>query len=241
MFIIKRLKKCFFFSCLYLIISFSVNSADYDFASIEYLTEQEIARIVLPQVYQRIGREISISPLPANRAQYEANSGIKDGEALRIFNYGLENKNLIRVPTPYYYLNTTVFSLKGKQITLTNKADLAHYKIGKVSGVKHTENITKGLSKVYNSTSTKHLFQQLLLGNIDIALTNLSNGLLTIKHNQFQKIEVINPSLEKLDLYHYIHKDHKYLVNPINMVILQMKESGELNKIIKEAETITLK
>lgn len=209
---------------------------EYEFASIEGLAEQEVARIVLPQIYKLIGKEITITPLPANRAQFEANSGIKAGESLRIYTYGIENQNQIRVPTPYYHLYTSVFSLKNSHLKVSNKNDLKKYKVGIITGVKHTENITKGLEKVYNSNNTKHLFQQLVLGNIDIALTNLSDGELMIKQERFTNIQVLNPSLTKLGLFHYIHKNHKDLIEPINNKIKQLQANGELAKIIAQAE-----
>ncbi|TWX56179.1 hypothetical protein [Colwellia hornerae] len=36
----------------------------YNFASIELLIEQEVGRIVLPQIYKNIGIDITITPLP---------------------------------------------------------------------------------------------------------------------------------------------------------------------------------
>ena len=230
-----------FISSLLLSNSVLSQTAEYEFASIESLAEQEIARIVLPQIYQKIDKKIKITPLPANRAQYEANAGIKAGETLRIYSYGIENKDQIRVPTPYYYLYTSVFALTSKQIIVTEKDDLKKYKVGKVSGVKHTANITKGLDKVYNSNSTDSLFQQLLLGNIDIALTNLSDGELLLSKDKFSEVKVVNPALVKLDLFHYIHKNHQELVEPVNQAIKQLQANGELAKMLKQAEEIILK
>jgi polar amino acid transport system substrate-binding protein len=228
----------FFFCIPHLALA---QKTEYEFASIEGLAEQEIARIVLPQIYQKMGETISITPLPANRAQYEANEGIKAGETLRIFSYGIENINLIRIPTPYYYLYTAAFSLKSNQVIVIDKNDLKKYKVGKVSSVKHTENITKGLNKVYNSNSTESLFQQLLLGNIDLALTNLSNGELMSQKSKFLEIQVVNPSLDKLNLFHYVHKSHQELVKPINLTIKQLQANGELAKMLAQAEEKILK
>ncbi len=230
-----------FFSMVSIPTIVNAQKVKYEFASIENLAEQEIARIVLPKIYQTINKKISIIPLPANRAQYEANTGIKAGEALRIYTYGLENKEVIRVPTPYYHLFTSVFSLAKNKINISNKSDLKKYKIGKVIGVKHTNNITQGLTNVYNSKNTVHLFQQLLLGNIDVALTNQVDGELTIKQNNLLGIKLINRSLAKLDLFHYIHKNHKNLVKPINETIKKLKANGELAKMFAQAEEIILK
>ncbi len=90
-----------------------------------------MGRIVLTQVYKNIGINITISPLPGKRAQYVANAGIKDGEIMRIWTYGDENPNTIRVPSPYYYLETMPFVSKKSDISILKKEDLAKYRLTK--------------------------------------------------------------------------------------------------------------
>lgn len=206
------------------------------FASIAQLSEQEVALKVLPQIYQRLGQEITITPLPANRAQYEANSGKKDGEILRIYSYGEQNNNVIRVPTPYYSLTTGVFSRNDRKIIVNSHSDLSKYRIGKVRGVKHTENATKGLMRVYNSKNSEQLFKQLQQGTIDIALTNYLNGELTIKQLNLNNIVAVNKALDHEPLYHYLNKKHQQLVPQVDEAIKQLSASGELAQIIKKAE-----
>lgn len=42
-------------------------------------------------------------------------------------------------------------------------------------------------------------------------------------------------ALAKLDLYHYLHQDHKRLVEKVDNVIREMKASGELEQVIQQA------
>jgi ABC-type amino acid transport substrate-binding protein len=221
---------------LILTTSFSVFSQDFTFASIENLIEQEIARIVLPQIYDKIGYTISVEPKPARRAQYEAVKGIVDGEILRIWTYGIENPNLIRVPTPYYHLETMAFFLKDSNIQITTKDDLSKYKIAKVRGVKHTNNITEGLDNILNFSGTEQMFRFLIAGRADIALTNTNDGLVVIQANGFENIRWLSEPLATLDLYHYVNEEQIHLIDKIDAVIQEMKENGELEKITREAE-----
>jgi len=46
--------------------------------------------------------------------------------------------------------------------------------------------------------------------------------------------------LAKLELYHYIHKDHQALVNKVDNMIKQLKNNGQLEKIIQSAEKTVL-
>ncbi len=197
------------FFTLFLIFVSSANAEEYHFVSIDKLIEQEIGRIVLPQVYESLGIDITIAPLPGKRAQYEAKSGISDGEIMRIFSYGLENPTTIRVPTPYYYLETMAFIKKGSGIKIRNKNDLSKYAIAKVRGVKHTNNITQGLTNVSDLNTTKQAMRFLVKGRADVALTNTIDGLMALKELGIDNIITIKKPLATLDLFHYIHEDHK--------------------------------
>ena len=95
------------------ILTLSVQAKEkYSFVSIENLIEQEIGRIIIPKIYQKLNIDVDISSKPAKRAQAYATSGKKDGEIMRIWTYGVENKTTIRVPTPYYKLETMAFIKK---------------------------------------------------------------------------------------------------------------------------------
>lgn len=232
----------FMFSLASFILSLSVYSQEellmnkYDFASIEYLIEQEVGRIVLPQIYKNIGIDISIVPLPAQRAQLEANTGKKDGEIMRIRTYGYENARSIRVPTPYYYLETMAFVLTKSQIVINEKEDLKRYRLAKVRGVKHTNNITKGFSDVYEMNSTESILKMLNKNKVDVVLTNTLDGNLVIKRLGFKNITQIKKPLAILPLYHYVFEKHKALVPLINEEIIRLKNSGELDQLIFIAE-----
>jgi hypothetical protein len=213
----------------------------YNFASIELLIEQEVGRIVLKQVYKNIGLNISITPLPGKRAQYAANLGNKDGEIMRIWTYGDENPNSVRVPTPYYYLETMPFVLQGSDIKIETREALANYRLTKIRGVKHTNNITKGLSNIYEMSSTEDMFKLLLSGKVDVVLTNTIDGNLALKRLGLNNVISMNKPLARLPLYHYIHKRHQNLIPLIDKEIKQLKNNGKLAQLIFLAEQDVIK
>jgi len=225
-----------FFIVFFIFIGLS-HAEEYHFVSIDNLIEQKIGQIVLPQIYKKLGIDITITPLPGKRAEFEATSGKSDGEIMRIFSYGIENQSTIRVPTPYYHLETMAFIKKGSDVKISNRKDLSRYTIAKVRGVKHTDNITKGLCNVYDLNTTKQVMMFVEKGRTDVALTNTIDGLMALKALGINNIIPIGKPLATLDLFHYIHQDHKDLVPRINAIIKEMKASGELAKIIKKAET----
>jgi polar amino acid transport system substrate-binding protein len=81
---------------------------------------------------QRLGIEVIVIPLPANRAQQEAVYGDTDGEIMRIWSYGIDNPDMIRVPTAYCYLQTGAFIDKDSDVLICNKTELAQYRLARV-------------------------------------------------------------------------------------------------------------
>jgi len=212
------------------------NSQEYHFASIEKLTEQKIGKIIISEVYNSLNIHVEITPLPGIRAQVEAASGNKDGEIMRIWTYGLETPTTIRVPTPYYYLETMAFIKVNSGIKIKNKDDLRKYSLVKVRGVKHTNNITAGMPDVYTIGSTEQMMEFLNDGRADIALTNTVDGLMALNKLGFTEIVPLDEPLAVLDLYHYIHSDHLKLVKKVDAAIKRMKGNGQLKQLIKQAE-----
>ena len=208
----------------------------YHFVSIEHLIEQEVGRLVLPEIYKKLNVAIDISPQPGRRAQAYAISGKKDGEIMRIWTYGIENPTTLRVPTPYYKLETMAFVKKNSNIIITTKEDLKKYKIIKVRGVKHTNNITAGLSNTNDIENTEKMMMFLQAGRADVALTNTVDGLLALKKLGYTNIVPMKQPLARLDLYHYVHEKNKDIISLVNTAIVDMKKSGELEKIIHKAE-----
>jgi len=222
------------------ILVHNIRAEEYHFVSIENLIEQEVGRIVLTRIYANMGIDISITPLPAKRAQMEAVTGRSVGEIMRIYTYGIENPTVRRVPTPYYYLETMAFINPNSLIKITSKNDLRNYTLAKVRGVKHTNNITVGMENVINLNSTEQVMRFVSAGRADVGLTNTVDGLMTISKLNLSLVPIEKP-LATLDLFNYIHKDYIDLVPLVNEKIKEMKASGELTRVIEGAESTVLK
>jgi hypothetical protein len=205
------------------------------FSSIELLVEQDIGRIIIPAMYQRLGIEVIVIPLPANRAQQEAVLGDTDGEIMRIWSYGIDNPDMIRVPTAYYYLQTGAFIVKNSDVLIRNKTDLAQYRLARVRGVKHTNSITAGLPFVNDMSNTQQMMRYLSAGMVDVALTNIIDGQKVIKNSDYKNIILMTPPLATYKLYHYLNKKHAALVSKIDLMIRDMQTSGELAQLIAKA------
>lgn len=212
------------------------SAEEYRFVSISGLYGQEVGEIILAEVYKRIGVDIKVSRMPGQRAVIEATSGRVDGEVMRIWSYGVEHPELIRVPTSYYFLESVAFYRKGSGIQVDTVEDLAKYSVLKVRGVKHANTITAGLTRVYDYDDSQEMFNALKADRDNVALTNRADGSFTIKKYNLQDIESSSHPLLSFPLYHYVHHKNKHLVEKIDREILAMKGSGELDQLIYAAE-----
>lgn len=221
---------------LIFITFFSLNcqAEKYHLVSIACLFEQQVGELVLPAIYNKLGIDITITAMPGNRAMLETVSGRKDGEIMRIWSYGIEHTETIRIPTPYYQLETMAFFRQGEAINLKTAADLARYSVLKVRGVKHTNNITKGLSDIYDYDDTESMMRALQRNSV--ALTHITDGQFAIRKAGLKGIVQLEAPLATFPLFHYVHRKNSHLVERLNKAIVEMKQSGELKRLILKAE-----
>ncbi|MFT2109746.1 substrate-binding periplasmic protein [Marinomonas sp. 2405UD68-3] len=209
-------------------------STELTFSAVDSGRNQKVAARVLNHIYQKIGYSIVIQYAPAKRAEFLAMTGRTDGEIMRIWDYGVNKTELIRVPTPYYALKTMVFTRTDRNILISSIADLKNFHLAKIRGIKHTDAITKDIEGVYEFESTTQMMKFLLSGRADAALTSLNDGLLTLKKMNISNIKPNSRPLVIRYLYHYIHKKNAHLVPIIDQTFKDMQTSGELQRLFKE-------
>lgn len=226
-------------SMMYIPASFAI---DYQFVSIQHLAEQQVGIKIIKKIYQKAGLDIKVTPMPGKRAEHQAISGQKDGEIMRIWSFGETHPHMVRVPTPYYKLETTGFLKKEKLVSVSSIDDLKKYRLAKVRGVKHTDNLTDSFQGVRITNQTGDMFQALLMDRIDIALTSRTDGELFVKQNGYNdQIIPLDYNFATLDLYHYLHPKHERLALKVDEIIQGLIKSGELLEIIEKAESALLK
>lgn len=238
----KQVLKSIFFMYL-LVLSQLTQANSYHFAYITGLVDQEVGVLIMKRVYEKAGLTLTATPFPGLRAQSMANSGEMDGEVMRIWGYGDQTKNVIRVPTPFYSVVTTGFHKESDPVSVNSKEDLKKYSLLKVLGVKHTDEITKGISSknITNVSDPIKMMKFLHDGKPNLALTNPLEGDIIIKQLKYTNIVPLKKPLATQPLYHYLHKSHADLVPKIDATLKSLQGSGELDKIVKESEEQVIK
>ncbi len=219
-------------------LSTTADAEKFVFSAIDKLPDQAVGIIVITEIYRQIGHDLNVLLMPGLRAQQSANSGAVNGEVMRIFAYGEQTPNVVRVPTSFYSVKTVAYKLKGNDINVQTKEDLIHYKSVIVRGVRHTEKITRAIDRqnVHFTDSPEAMMRFIQAGRAQLALTNPLEGMLLVKNFGFTDLELIGPTLAYEPLYHYVHKDHVELVPLINQKLQELKASGELDILVRKSE-----
>lgn len=214
----------------------AIHAEEYHFSSISGSYAQLVGEEVLTQIYSKIGADIKVTRMPAKRAAIEATKGRVDGEVMRIWSYGADHKEVIRVPTSYYYLETMAFYKKGSGVEINSNADLEKYSTLRVRGVKHARDVTEGLENVYDYNDVETMLKAVDKERQSVALAHRTDALFAIQKFNILDLEFADKPLSSFPLYHYVHKNNAHLVDTIDRLILQLKHSGELGEIIESAE-----
>ncbi|MEH6575470.1 MAG: transporter substrate-binding domain-containing protein [Amphritea sp.] len=197
---------------------------------IEGAPDHQLGAAIIEEAYKRINVVVEFKVFPGQRALVQSSSGKVDGEMQRIYEVGDLYPTLIRVPTPFTYMDAAVFS-KDEKIVVSGWSSLNDYKVGIVRGDKYAEIGLRDVENVVLVSGTKSLLRMLDAGRVDIVVTTIFDGLYGAKKHQMQSIRPIYPILARIPLYFYLHEKNKHLVAEIDRVFKSMQQSGELEEL----------
>jgi len=208
-------------------------------AGVRSFSEHEPGTVILKEVYRRIGVQLEIERLPAERAPRLANDGVYAGDLQRIDAVKNLYTNLIQVRPPINYLEANAFSVK-HDFPVADWDSLRPYRIGIIRGMKFADINTKGMNRVEIS-DYESMLRMLDLGRIDVGVLPRINGLYQrIKFGR-TAVRELKPPLVRIHLFHYLHEKNKALVPRLSAVIEAMRETGELEAMRKKAVSMLFK
>ena len=189
------------------------------------------------EALKRIGYQLVIIRLPAERALRSANAGFIDGEMSRI--QGLENiySNLIRVPEKIMDWEFFVFSKK--HINLQNGwQSLEDKNVAFITGWKIVENNVPKTAAITKTKNSQQLFTLLELGRADFIIYEHWGGKYIINDLQLDNIVRLAPALAKKEMFMYLHKQHAALVPQLTQALSGMKKDGSYQELVNKHLTV---
>ena len=89
--------------------------------------------------------------------------------------------------------------------------------------------------KTERVTTEKHGLEKLSIGRSDVFI-GLRGTRCLIKKLNLNEITALDQPLEKIVMFHYLHKSHSAMAARLEAVLTQMQESGEMELIQKQAK-----
>lgn len=188
------------------------------------------------QLYARAGLEVRFVCRPHTRSLILANEGELDGEAARIF-MGDEYPNLIRIKEPLTELKGAAY-IVNPDIREFSPGLFEKYRTGYVLGVLWAQDQCP-LKNNHALRARDHLalFQMLLQGRLDIALTNEAAAQLTIQRLGESALPIRRLSNYQLNIpiYHYINKRHAAIIPRLEQA-MQALNSEEKETVVDKGD-----
>ncbi len=193
---------------------------------------------IITEAYKRLGIEIEILNISWARAILTANKGESDAELFRTEIVTELYKNIVIVKEPILFLDMVAF-IKSKNIAIEKWEDLSPYRIAILRGVKLVEKNTVNCS-VFQVNELEKAFEMLDKGRVDIVINEFFNGLRTVKEMGLIDIITLDPPLDRIPVYHFVHTKNKFLVPLLEQNLREMKSDGTTARIINEVSEIVL-
>ncbi|MDT8336119.1 MAG: transporter substrate-binding domain-containing protein [Desulfurivibrionaceae bacterium] len=190
--------------------------------------------LVLIEAFGRIDRRIEIVSLPAERSLLNADSGITDGDFVRVA--GLEGlyPNLIRVPEKIVDFEFVAFARDLDPPPVSWNA-LKSYDVAIVRGWKILEENVVEFNSLVRTADQRQLFN--LLGNdrVDIVIYSRFEGYALIRALGIKDARPLEPPLAIREMYLYLNDKHRDLVSPLAEALRAMKADNTYRTLRKRA------
>ena len=188
-----------------------------------------LSAAILTVAYQQLGISVTAEYLPNERAIVDANDGVLDGVLDRRAGMTEIYPNLMMVPVVLMTSDWVVFT-KQARFPVQGWESLRPYMIALQRGSKGPEKGTEGMNRTI-VTAKEQMFQMLEAGQVDVVLAIREDGLRVLKQLGFTDITILEPSLQQVPVYHYLHKKHAALVSKITAVLQVMEAEGQFTPI----------
>ena len=184
------------------------------------------------EAFKRIGLEVWIERLPAERSLKNVDSGIDDGTAVRVEGLQRLYPNIRRVPVPIMSWEFVAFTRNASFATGSWRS-LEPYDIAFINGWKIVEANLPTARSVTRVTDAEQLFALLAKGRADVIIFERWQGLHKLRLLDLRDVEILQPPLAKPDMFLYLHERHEPLIPDLASALAGMKRDGSYQRIFE--------
>lgn len=188
--------------------------------------------VVAGEAFRRVGFELRLVKLPAERGLINANAGIEDGDMVRIAGLEKQYPNLVRVPEKLVDWEFTAFS-KDASIA-SNWEAIRRRSVGLIKGWKIYEQHMAGAERTVTAGDPAQLFRLLELDRIEVALYVRWMGLALVRQQGLRGVQPLDPPLFTREMFIYLHKRHAALAPRLADALRALKRDGFYQRAYRE-------
>jgi len=187
--------------------------------------------LVLQAAYAKLGVDVRFEEYPLLRSLALADAGTIDGDAMRIAEASVQYPNLLRIDVPINRLEITAYA-RAPCPVLESWDDLRGRRVAYERGVLAIERRLQGQARS-QAQNQDELFRMLSRGMVDIAIgTGLESDVALRRHADKGLCRVAGV-LERVPLYHHLHKRHAALAQQLQTQLQAMQRRGEIDAILR--------
>jgi polar amino acid transport system substrate-binding protein len=190
---------------------------------------EQATRTVLTEAYGKLGITLKFNEVPAARALAESASGQADGELHRMGGLSSRYPQLLQVSVPVNWFDAIVVT-RSAQFVPRGWDSLRPYTIGYHRGIQAFERRIKGMRTDAAPTNELMLIK-LQNGRTDIALMSNVEARELLGKMTDSGLRILEPPIERIQLYHYVHLKNARLVPRLELVLRQMLADGSIAAI----------
>ncbi len=181
------------------------------------ISSQHPVVLKVQQAYQNIGLQMQLETMPLERLQLEAARGVLlDGNLAAAATLQQVIPQLIRIPVQVYQLELTAF-VRTSWLKPTHWADLQMMRVTYMAGMLSVEaRLQQHQIKAATVALTlEQALQYVAKGRVDVAVLPKAEAEYVLQQMKVRQVQAVQPALELLPMYHYIHQKHQALVGPL--------------------------
>lgn len=188
-------------------------------------------KLVTEEAFRRIGVQVEIAQIPAERVLENVNRGIDDGDIFRIAGMEKAYPNLVMVPEPIANFEFTALTLAGgRPFVFSGWPSLEGMEVGLMTGWKFYE---KQLTPATHTTYVAN--PSLLIGilrdkKVDVVLFERWMGAYTAAKAGVA-IQKVDPPFAKMPMHIYLNKKYAGVVGKVSSALAGMRADGTLRRI----------
>ncbi|NOR58747.1 MAG: transporter substrate-binding domain-containing protein [Sulfurimonas sp.] len=193
--------------------------------------ETNLVESIINEGFTRAQIPLRYQTLPNQRSLLNANNGTDDGEAARILELNSIYPNLIRVNVPIHTIELVVLSMR--KLYIKEPADLKHYNVGVIRGMKIAERISEDAKPLSLTKATSHLtlIKMLSSHRLDAIVTSKIILLSSLSETKDKVFYITSKPILSRPLYFHLHKKHKDLIPKFEEAFKSMIDDGTIEKL----------